>query len=255
MDIYQELSEIGLNKSDIKVYMYLLENGLSYPPQIAKGTGITRTNTYNVLRRLQEKGLIEIQKKRKRKAYLATNPEALLRAVEKKKEKIERILPDLKALYNKKENKPTIKFYDGFEQIKEIMNQILDAEEIYTIGSPQQLKNLDPDYYHDLVKKLSENNVISHDILTYATKKDAGKKLKESLGDLQDATFLPQKFDDIPTDMVVWGDNLATLHYEEPVFGTVITNQKLADSFKIIVKTLKMWAPEKQKEIRKPEIK
>jgi len=63
MKLEEGLKNIGLKGSEIKVYLYLLENGVSTPPQIAKGTRIARTNTYHILRGLSEKGLIERQEK------------------------------------------------------------------------------------------------------------------------------------------------------------------------------------------------
>src|SRR3989338_7579431 len=106
MDLQQKLKEIGLNSSESAVYVYLLKNGLSSPPQIAKGTKIARTNTYNILRSLQEKQLIQRQQNRKRFAYVAKNPESLLSQAEHILQATEDLLPDLKALHKTSSNKP-----------------------------------------------------------------------------------------------------------------------------------------------------
>jgi sugar-specific transcriptional regulator TrmB len=247
MDIKKELKKIGLHESDIGVYMYLLENGLSYPAQISKGTEVSRTNTYNVLRRLEEKGLIEKQKKRNKKAYLAKNPESLFRTIERKKERAEKILPNLKAMYNKKKNKPTIRFYDGVEQVKDLFEQCLEADEIFAIGSTNNMHNLDPDFFDRWLRKLKEENIIINDVLTYASKESTEDQIKEELSKLHDVTYLPKKYEDVPTDILIWGDNIGVIHYDKPVFGTIITNEKLAQTFKILFKTLTEWAPEKNK--------
>lgn len=247
MNIKKELKKIGLHESDIEVYMYLLKNGLSYPAQISKGTEVSRTNTYNVLRRLEEKGLIEKQKKRNKKAYLATDPKSLFRTIERKKERAEKILPDLKAMYNKKKNKPTIRFYDGFEQVKDLLEQSLGAEEIFAIGSTKQMYSLDPSFFDRWLKKLSENNIVFNDILSYASKETTERQIKEALGKLHDVTYLPKKYEDVPTDILIWENNIGVIHYDKPVFGTIISNEKLARTFKILFKTLKEWAPEKNK--------
>ncbi len=84
MHISKELKKIGLTRSEIDIYIYLLGQGLSSPPAIAKATGIARTNCYNVLQRLKEKALIREQEKGKRKAYIPLDPEALLLSLDEK---------------------------------------------------------------------------------------------------------------------------------------------------------------------------
>lgn len=87
MNIQEQLKEIGLFESEIKVYLYLLENGLSTPPQIAKGTKIARPNCYQVLRSLKERGLIGEQKKGSRKVYIASDPVTLVESMERKEKR------------------------------------------------------------------------------------------------------------------------------------------------------------------------
>ncbi len=134
MSTIEQLKESGLNETEAKVYLYVLENGLTAPPLLAKGTGILRTNCYSVLQSLQAKGLIEEHVKGARKAYLACDPAALLRALERKKEVTERLLPDLRALYTTQKNKPKVRFYDGLDEVKEIYAQVVTAEEVFGIG-------------------------------------------------------------------------------------------------------------------------
>lgn len=74
MKLTNQLKEIGLNLSEIKVYLYILENGLLTPPTIAQGTGIQRANSYQVLKKLKDLSLIAEQRQGKRKAYIARSP-------------------------------------------------------------------------------------------------------------------------------------------------------------------------------------
>ena len=85
MELQTQLKKAGLTESEISIYLYLLQQGQSTPPQISIGTGIARTNCYHVLRSLKEQGLIKEEETKKRKAYLATDPQALLLNIEKKK--------------------------------------------------------------------------------------------------------------------------------------------------------------------------
>ena len=239
MTIQEQLNELGLTKSEGKVYTFLLEEGLSTPPQIARGTGIARTNCYNILTKLQVDGLIEEQEKGKRKAYIASDPEALLRTVQKKKEIIERILPDLRALYTVQKNKPKIRFYDGFEQVKEIYLQATETDALLALGSTKHLTDKDPDFFLTFERALKDKNVFVQDLITEPSEKIGVEQTKQILKGMYDFQLLPKKYSDFPTDILVWNDNIALITLTEPIFGTVITNKLLAQTFRFMFEMIR----------------
>src|SRR5689334_2077395 len=100
------LKRVGLNTNDIAVYAYLLKEGVSTPPQIAKSTGISRTNTYYILRNLDDLDLIDRRRRGNRFEYVARKPSALLDLIQRKREALEDILPELTDLYKVQKNKP-----------------------------------------------------------------------------------------------------------------------------------------------------
>jgi len=239
MTIKQQLQQIGLTKSESSLYVYLLRHGLSTPPQIAKGTGITRTNCYNVLQSLKNQGLVVEQQTGKRKVYLTKDPESLFYRVEERKEMIEEMLPDLRSLYSQHNNKPIIRFFDGFEAVKEIYRTVYSAKEVYGIGSTSKMSGQNQQFYNQWLKNLKKNDVVFHDILSYPSGEKAALEMKESLRGLYEYKLMSKKFEDFPTDMLIWDDNIALLTLEEPIFGTVITNITLAKTFRIIFSA--MW--------------
>jgi len=241
MDLQEQLSHYGLHKSEISIYLYLLGNGLSTPPQISRGTKIARTNCYNVLNSLKSKGLIETQKQGKHKAYIASDPEVLVQSMEIKKRSLEKLLPDLRAIHVTQKNKPKITFYDGFPQVQNIYWQTLNAKEIYAIGSTKHLDELHKDFFHKFVCQLKERGILLYDILTPESRTIVSKETKEILKGYYDADILPEKYKDISTDIFVWNDNIALISLEEPIFGTVITNAPLAKTFRIMCKVIKEY--------------
>lgn len=238
MNIQKQLKNIGLHNSEIEVYLYLLEQGISTPPQISKGTKIARTNCYNILASLKEKDLVKEQKKRKRKVYLANDPEALVRNLDKKREAAKSMLPDLRAMYKSQKNKPVIHFFDGFEQIKEIYYQTLSAEIIRGIASTKQLFSLSPDFFENYRKKIKEKGIIFRDIVTHDSSEESVDEAKKILGALNEVQTLPEEYKDMPTDILIWEDSIALITTVEPIFGTVIKNDYLAKTFTIIFDVL-----------------
>jgi sugar-specific transcriptional regulator TrmB len=237
MDLANQLKQAGLNISEIKIYIYLLENGLSTPPKVSQGTFVARTNCYNVLQSLKEKGLIEEQLIRSRKAYLASDPESIVRSLQKKKEVIEQILPDLRGIYTTQKNKPKIKFYDGAEQIKEIYLQSLRSDQIFAIGSTNQIEKLLPGFLKHYFNEIKRKGIFFKDTLTLDSKNIA-ETTQQELRAFYDFRLLPKEYKDPPTDILIWENNIALLTLQEPVFGTILTNPLLAQTFKMLFNLL-----------------
>ncbi|MBI4599134.1 helix-turn-helix transcriptional regulator, partial [Candidatus Uhrbacteria bacterium] len=228
---------IGLKESEIKIYLYLLEHGVSTPPNVSRGTNIARPNCYPILQDLKDKGLVQEQWQKKRKVYFAVDPLAIVQHLERKKESMQSILPDLRALYVGQKNKPTIRFYDGLEQVKQIFDQMLSAKKILGIASTKQLFALDPVFFNHYRQELKQRSIIFYDILTHASDTE-GEIVKASLKGLYDKKFLPKEYEDVPTDILIWDDHVALITTEHPVFGTVLTNPPLARTFQIIFEVL-----------------
>ena len=67
IEIVKKLKEVGLKQNESEIYLFLLQNGISTPPQISRGTHIARTNCYNILNSLKEKDVVEEENRGKKK--------------------------------------------------------------------------------------------------------------------------------------------------------------------------------------------
>src|SRR3989338_3144788 len=204
MALNEQLRTLGLSNSEIRIYLFLLGFGLATPSQIAKGTQTQRPNTYHVLDLLLEKGLISEQKNGKRKAFLTTDPESLLVALEQKKEIISTILPDLRGLRNTKRNKPTIQFFDGLSQIQEIYQLTLQSKEIIALGSTDRLYQLMPTFVESWLKDVKQKGIILRDIVTHVSGNEAAHKMIAELKGYYDAKILPKSMGELTTDILIW---------------------------------------------------
>ncbi|OGZ42527.1 MAG: hypothetical protein A3C80_01320 [Candidatus Ryanbacteria bacterium RIFCSPHIGHO2_02_FULL_45_43] len=233
MELGQELKKAGLNSSEITVYLFLLTKGFTSPPEIARGTGIARTNCYNVLKSLEGKNLVERQIQGKRHVYLSTDPQALVGILERRARALSSALPDLRALHKVSKNKPSIRFFDGFEQLKELYYTTASADEIVAIGSTKKLAEASTDFFEEYQKKLKKNSVVFRDILSYVSK-DAIPITRGILGGLYEYRLLPEARGEIPTDILIWDDNVALISLDQPIFGTMITSPSLALTFRVV---------------------
>lgn len=239
MELEKQLKKSGLSKPEIGVYLYLLEQGISSPPQIARGTRMKRANVYNVVQSLKEKGLVEKQPKGKRYLFGAKDPSSIVRVLEEKKEAITAILPDLRALYKADKNKPTIRFYHGMEQVRDLFGQIEGAQEIFFILSTNVLFETYPTFFKKFRTQAAKQGVFLKDILTKESGITISQKTREAMRGYYDFRLFPQNPEDMPTSIRIWNDHVALVTFDEPVFGTVLTSKSLAKTFRVMFET--MW--------------
>lgn len=235
--LINQLREIGLKRNESEIYLYLLQNGISTPPQIARGTNIARTNCYNILNALKEKDVIDEHSKGKRKAYIARTPESLKLGLERKLESVGRLLPDLEAIYTTQKNKPAFRFYDGWSEVKELYKLSYvgnRSKKVLSLGSTERLSSIDKDFFHKYVSQIQKNGVDFQDLVT-ADSVNSADIIRGIRGEAHPIKFLPKEYSQNITDMLIWDDNLALISLEEPIFGTLITSKPLAGTLKTIL--------------------
>lgn len=135
------LTNLGLEESEAKVYEALLELGPSTVSEVTKKAGITRTLGYHVLEKLALNNLVNRASGRGAKiCYSANHPRALSQFVtnrknqwERRTKEVEALLPELVSLYKIAE-KPTVRYQEGAIGVKSIFTETLESsEEILSI--------------------------------------------------------------------------------------------------------------------------
>lgn len=233
--IHDRLAQSGLLESEISVYLYLLEHGIASPPQIAKGTKIARPNLYGTLRSLKGKTLVIEQKNGKRNAYSAADPSVLVQVLAARTAAMEQALPDLRSLYVAQKNKPSIKFFDGADQVKEIFYEMLETKRVLGVSSTKQLYDaLGWDFFKEYIGKMRDRNIALKDILTQDSSDTSAKTPTEILKGMYDMRLLPKNVVNLPVDVLIWDDKVALISTEAPIFGTLIKNSAIATVMKIL---------------------
>jgi len=138
-------NELGLTESERTTYLALLELGDTTRSAIVKKTNISGSKIYDVLERLQQKGLATIYIKNKVKHFKAQNPKQLLNFLEDKqqkiveqKSKVEMILPQLVVMFNSNKKEQEVELLSGLKSIKLFFNEQIEelqkGEINYVIG-------------------------------------------------------------------------------------------------------------------------
>jgi len=132
----QELINYGLSDKEANVYLICLKTGQATANRIAEFANLARSTTYDILDRLKTLGLITTCVIDNKIQFIANNPEVLLTSLSEKKQAIENILPSLKDILKKVQDKPSAEVFQGKIAIIKIFDEILDnSKELKVIGS------------------------------------------------------------------------------------------------------------------------
>lgn len=158
--ILEELSKIGLNKNEVKVYLAALELGETTIARLSQKSEVKRSTVYLAIDSLKKQGLISLIKKGKKSFFIAEDPRKIEKKLEERKEAIARIMPELLSFSNVLDKKPKIRYFEGKEALKEIYNDILTyPDREICAWFPDQLYWLKESYFDDyfIPKRLEKN--------------------------------------------------------------------------------------------------
>jgi len=137
-----ELRKLGLTEKEVRVYLVGLELGPVSVQDIAKVAQIARPTTYEIIKKLEERGLFAEGKQKKKRLFVAQSPKRILgilrnqrREIEEKEREFIRIIAVLEAKYSKE--KEGVKVFEGKEGIRAL-------EEIISFTSSPEIIVVNP---------------------------------------------------------------------------------------------------------------
>ena len=142
---FELLEEIGLTKSEIKVYLALLELGSSTTGPIVDKSSASSSKIYEILEKLIQKGLASFVITSGTKYFEAADPYRLLDYMKEKEAKLKqqeedlsKILPELKLKQTMTKHKSETLVFKGMKGAETAFNDILNTlskgEEMLVIG-------------------------------------------------------------------------------------------------------------------------
>lgn len=135
--------EIGLTKSEISVYLAMLELGSCTTGKIVDKSGVSSSKIYEILERLIQKGLASVVVERGIKHFEAASPERILDYLKEKKIKLEsqeqevkKILPELQLKKMLAKYKTEAVLFRGMKGLETAFNDVFKVlkkgEKVYS---------------------------------------------------------------------------------------------------------------------------
>lgn len=221
------LENLGLTKSEIKVYLTLLELNSASVAAIAEKSSLYRRNVYDSLAKLMKKGLVSFATVEKRRVFNVADPQRLVEFIDLRKKEVQVLLPELKAIYKAPPVLDEVMVFKGKEGLKTIFENIIKAKLDYDkFGAGEKFKDFLPYYYSQYQKRKTENTIKCRAI--YSENERQEEFVKEFIGEVR---FLPKTFTNLSTT-IVYGGKVAIIIWKENPFGIIINSKEVAESHK-----------------------
>lgn len=226
----ENLESVGLTKNESKTYLALIKLNSASATQIAKQAKIHRVNIYDILEKLQQKGLVASVTKSNKKYFQVANPkiiENLISQKEKQIQKTKKLLPSLIKEYNLTKSQQEIHSFKGVPGVKSVLKDILDSrpKEILNFGSTKSVEMF-PKLQIEIWESRRIRSKIPMKIIT-------SKKIKSQIKTkrLQQIKFLEKPFDNF-TSTIIYGNKVASFIWTKEPMATIIQSEELAESYK-----------------------
>ena len=91
--------KLGLSDKEIKIYLTILEYGAISVRSLAKLAGLNRGTTYDVLKNLQQEGLVSYYHQKTKQKFVAEEPDRLLKLIKDRESELKKTKDKLKKLF------------------------------------------------------------------------------------------------------------------------------------------------------------
>ena len=119
------LEQAGLSSREARLYLALLDLGSTTVGPLVDRTEIPSSKIYEVLDRLEEKGLANHIIKGKRKHFQASSPDVILHALETQKDDFEKHLSNLKERQRLARQQQFAEYHEGKEAVFSLVRQLI----------------------------------------------------------------------------------------------------------------------------------
>lgn len=224
------LKSLNLTDDQAAFYLASLELGQANIQELAKKSGVKRTSIYNFIDEMKERGFIQETRKKKRNVYSGVHPEQLVTMEQMRITELQRLMPELKAIYNKTQTKPRVTFYEGVEGLKETLADFI------RVGKPMIgwadfsfRQKILGNFFDEFAPIRAKHNITYQAIVRDTSEARAwGKK---NIGHLREHRYI--ECEPFNTETLVYGDHVLMLSYQQKAFAVLIEDANIAATLRI----------------------
>lgn len=230
MHIQKTIEQLGFNSNETKVYLASLNLGEATISEIAQKAKIPRTSAQIAIQSLAKHGMMNFLIRRRRKYWIAENPEKLLIELKEKELSLKEIMPELQALRYDTGIKPTIRFYSGAEGVKLILDDIIESKRhILSLTSMENALELVSEDFRDFIAQ-RHKRYLRVRFLTNRSPETEALKNRDS-EELRQTRFFPSGFE-LTNANFIYGEKVAIVSFNKKLpVGLVIEDKDIAKTY------------------------
>lgn len=230
MNLEKVLQNYGLTEKQAKIYLACLELGSASVNKISQKSGILRSTSYEILQSLHEMGIVSTFLKKKVRYFSADDPRQIIDIAKQKMEMLENALPQFRAIYGISKTKPTVKFYQGKEQMNLVMEEILkEARELLTFASSDDFFTVLADYCPKFIERRVKNKIPIKAITIDSEKARERKLVGPQI--LMEVRIIPKAYQHHGLTFI-WANKMAMFSFEKDLSVLVVENEELTNTQK-----------------------
>ncbi|MBU1164490.1 hypothetical protein KKA15_02930 [Patescibacteria group bacterium] len=228
-NLSQTIQALGLSENESKIYLALIELGVTNIAKVSQKADVKRTSCYIILETMIQKGIVNKTVVKGKQQYIAQEPEKLLRLSEEKLESLKKSMPVLKSMFNLSETKPRIQYYEGRQGYINICDDSVKRsdKEILFIGNLANLEEVIT-YDYDNEVYIPARLAAGKTIRIAALETPEMKNFRENDDkNLRTTRFLPEQFK-FDASMLIYGDTIGIISSEKELMGLIIDSKPIA---------------------------
>lgn len=232
---------IGLTPREIKVYLALIELGSTKIGRILEKTQIPSSKIYEILGRLQDKGLVSYVKVENTRHYQASNPNSILTFLDEKRTKISEVIPELIEKQKFAQEKQSVEIFEGPKAIFNLLTNMISSAKpgefylAFTHGEEHQNELINI-FYKKFIKLRNEKKLLVK-LLTHTHVKPLFEKIYTKEEFKQTHT----RFTDFnfPQGLTIFQDNLIFVTWGEHPTAVRMKSERISSDFRAFF--LQLW--------------
>lgn len=230
----ETLKKTGLSQREAKLYLALLDQGSTTIGPLVEKTDIPSSKIYEVLYRLEDKGLANHIIIKKQKHFQAADPEILLHQLEDKTEKFKKHLQELKTRKTLAQEKQYAEFYEGKEAIftllRNLVKQARKGDEYCSFELDDEYKEDDiAAFFSGLALLRSEKGMLTRILAKKETKKILEYELPKKSLKLMHVKYTTTRY---PEGIIILNDEVILLEFEGEPSAVRIKSETHAKNYK-----------------------
>lgn len=219
------LISVGFSKNEAKVYLSLLRMGSSTAGGVASKCDIHRTNVYDALDRLTEKGLVTYVYKGNKKFFEAVDPTRIKELLRERLSAIEEAIPTLMLNYKLATTKDKVHTYDGLVGVKVLTDDMLrDGKDICVFGIPKDV----PDRLKTILPLFHRRRIAKKIMMQHIYDANAQERIRYLNTLPYTKAMFISRDEESPATTLVYGNKVAFVIWSTPPLNIIIESERMA---------------------------